>query len=130
MDLKRLAREKGTNLKQVAEKCGIPPTTLYAISRGDTNFDNVGIGIAIKVANTLGMTVEELYRGEPRIDYAVVELPQMTSGEEELISLYRNSNERGKAHILEAARIASALTVKDGGVIERAGDARTVDAVG
>lgn len=82
MDLKQLARKQGTNLKKVAERCGIPPTTLYAISRGDTNFDNVGIGIAIKVARELGMTVEELYTGEKHD----VTQPQLPSEVQELVN--------------------------------------------
>lgn len=105
MDLKRLARSKGTNLKQVAEKCGIPPTTLYAISRGDTNFDNVGISTAMKVANALGMTVEQLYTGEVNPPAEI----KHDSEEHELIYLYRNMSPDMQKTLLETARNFAAL---------------------
>ena len=101
MDLKELARKKGTNIKKIAEKCGIPPTTLYAISRGDTNFGNVGIDTAIKVAGCLGMTVEELYTGRPSVTYAVVEVDKTDEGE--LLGLYRAMSAEGKSRLMEQA---------------------------
>ncbi len=51
-------------MKKVAEKCGLPPSTLYAISSGDTNFENVGISTFVKIADALGMTADELYMGK------------------------------------------------------------------
>ena len=109
MDLKRLARSKGTNLKQVAEKCGIPPTTLYAISRGDTNFDNVGISTAMKVANALGMTVEQLYTGEVDPPAEIMH----DSEEHELIYLYRNMSPDMQKTLVETARNFAALSGVD-----------------
>lgn len=107
MKLKELARERGTNLKQVAEKCGIPPTTLYAISRGDTNFDNVGIGTAIKVANALGMTVEELYTGK-KAQLSAYSRP-LDDDELSLISDYRDSSKEGRKAIEATARAMSRM---------------------
>ena len=115
MDLKSLARSRGTNLKRVAEECGIPPTTLYAISRGDTNFDNVGIGTAIKVAGALDMSVEELYTGKPTVTYTAISLsgygnaepngsesddPPLNDDERELVSYFRQLTPSGKHAIL------------------------------
>lgn len=106
MNLKDLARAKGTNLKRVAEECGIPPTTLYAISRGDTNFDNIGIGIAMKVARCLGITVEELYTGVP----ADKREPQPGLSQEDrmLISLFHSMSAQGRANLLEQAEFQAA----------------------
>lgn len=108
MNLKQLARDRGTNLKKVAEKCGIPPTTLYAISRGDTNFDNVGISIAIKVAGELGMTVEELYTGEIK----PMPLPELPSDERELLSLYRRMDKDMARQFIDSARVYVAASEK------------------
>ena len=58
MNLKELAKAKGTNLKKVAERCGVPPTTHYAISSGSTKFENVGIGTFMKIAKELGMSAK------------------------------------------------------------------------
>lgn len=100
MDLKKLAKDKGTNLKQIAEKYGIPPTTLYSIASGDTKLGNVGIDIAIKVANALDMTVEELYTGEKG------DSSQMTLDYEErdLIQLYRKMTDAQKDLLMSTAR--------------------------
>lgn len=119
MDLKSLARSRGTNLKRVAEECGIPPTTLYAISRGDTNFDNVGIGTAIKVAGALDMSVEELYTGKPTVTYTAISLsgygdvepngsksgdPPPNDEERELLKLYRNLPPKGRRAVMAGLR--------------------------
>ena len=105
MDLKNLARSKGTNLKRIAEESGIPPTTLYAISRGDTNFDNVGISTAIKVANALGMTVEELYSGDnAKLSTMSFSSDKMTFDELELLQLYRRMDDADKSTFLDMAR--------------------------
>lgn len=128
MNLKDLAKSRGTNLKQVAERCSIPASTLYAISRGDTNFDNVGIGTAMKVANALGMTVEELYTGNAASDRQKEDAQAngdahcepISQEELELISLYRNADAQGRAHVMETARICSALSKKNA---DRDGDA-------
>ena len=116
MNLKELARKKGTNLKKVAESCGIPPTTLYAISRGDTNFDNVGIGTMIKVAGALGMTAEELYKG----DYEDVGFSQLTDFARrfatdnepdvvELVRLYESMDEPHQDLLMQTALAFSNL---------------------
>lgn len=129
MNLKELARSKGTNLKQVAEKCGIPPTTLYAISRGDTNFENVGIDTVIKVAKALDMTAEELYTGEPSVNYAVVRLGERSDEEEKLLEMYREMDPEYRTMLYKSAVAYVEMTKKDNGgdsVHDRRG---TLDAV-
>ena len=61
MNLKEFARSKGTNIKQIATKTGIAPTTLYAISSGETALDNVGISLFITLSECLNCTTDELY---------------------------------------------------------------------
>ena len=110
MDLKRLAREKGTNLKRVAERCGVPPSTLYAISRGDTNFGNVGIDTAIKVANALGMTVEELYTGEAP---GASKDSEISPDESRLLRMFRMMDAKGRCAMLEQAEFQLAKHPKN-----------------
>lgn len=120
MNLKELAKSKGTNIKKVAEMCNVPPTTLYAISDGKTNLDNVGIGTFIKVAHALDMTAEALMAeigGE--IHYAIVEFcdtdeKSANSDELELVKLYRSLQPEHKALLLDNARAFAALSEKDG----------------
>ena len=113
--MKELARSKGTNLKQVAEKCGIPPTTLYSISSGDTNFDNVGINTAIKVANALGITVEELYTGEP-IQRPPARQMELSDKERRLVELYREMDAQFRAMLLKSAEAYVGASVKEADV--------------
>lgn len=115
MNLKELARSKGTNLKQVAEKCGIPPTTLYSISRGDTNFDNVGINTAIKVANALGITVEELYTGESKQRPHARQM-RVSDKERRLVELYREMDAQYRAMLLKSAEAYAGASVKEADV--------------
>lgn len=48
MNLKELAKLRGTNLKRISEQTQIPASTLYAISQGETTFDNVGVSRFLK----------------------------------------------------------------------------------
>ena len=100
MNLKELARSRGTNLKQIAEKCNVPPSTLYAISRGDTNFDNIGISLFMKIADALGMQPEELYGREPE---QVTKNGYENSEEYELLRIFRQMNAQGRERLLEQA---------------------------
>lgn len=99
MNLKEIARARGTNLKKVAEKCGIPASTLYAISRGDTNFDNVGISTFLKIAEALDMDAEELY-GRDVQDHAQL----LSYEEQELIDIMRTVTFEGQRQLLIYAR--------------------------
>lgn len=98
MNLKEIARSRGTNLKQIADQCGVPASTLYAISRGDTNFDNVGIGTFLKLCDALGMTAEELYgyEDEPAV--------QLTDEERELLHVMRSITQDGQKQLMIYAR--------------------------
>ena len=107
MKLKELAKARGTNLKQVAEQAGIPASTLYAISRGDSNFENIGIDLFMKVADALGVAVEDL-RELPNVtpenvEYYLVKLED-NDKECELLQLFGEMDETSKDALLATAR--------------------------
>ena len=110
MNLKEVAKSKGTNIKQLAEKCDVPASTLYSISRGDTNLDNVGVDLFLKIARGLGVSSEELYSlVRQRVEYAIVEMDPvdklcLDDAEHELLEIYRSLNDDGKNHLLVYAR--------------------------
>lgn len=114
MNLKEVAKSKGTNIKQLAEKCGVPASTLYSISRGDTNLDNVGVDLFLKIAKGLDVSSEELYLSvKSNTEYAVVNIDSgdplpahgnPDEGESELLEIYRSLTEEGKNHLLVYAR--------------------------
>lgn len=110
MNLKEFARMKGTNLKKIADETGIPPTTLYAISKGDTVFDNVGIGTFAKLAEALGVSMEELRRiQDDEFAYASMDnvLPEfpLSPEEHELVTIFDSLDEHGKRQLLQIAKI-------------------------
>ena len=109
MNLKDLARARGTNLKRVAEQSGIPASTLYAISSGETNFDNVGIGVFKRVANALGMTADELYMQEitaERDEREDNETMRLSDDERELLDCYRALSADEREHVMFVAKMA------------------------
>ena len=100
MNLKQLCKEKGTNINKLADKVGVPPSTLYAISRGDTTLDNVGVSTFIAISSELGYTTDELYSllsGEP-------ESSQLSSDEQELVDIMRSITPQGQQQLLIFAR--------------------------
>ena len=130
MNLREYCKTKGTNIKQLAEKLDIAPSTLYSISNGETSPDNVGISLFMSIAAALNCSTEELHRvlTTSEVHYAVVELPSecdLDNDESELLALYRNMDDKHKELLLENARSFSALSIKDGARatedVERAG---------
>lgn len=100
MNLKQLCKEKGTNISKLAEKTSLPPSTLYAISSGDTTLDNVGVSTFIAIASALNYTTDELYSllsGE-------AETPQLSDDEQEIIRIMRSVTAEGKNQLLIYAR--------------------------
>lgn len=114
MNLKEVAKSKGTNIKQLAEKCGVPASTLYSISRGDTNLDNVGVDLFLKIARGLCVSSEELYESVKgtSVHYSVVDLRETVAPEqddrdkdkEELVDIYRSLPQKGREQLLVFAR--------------------------
>ena len=117
-NLKELARSRGTNVKRLAEQCGIPPSTLYAIANGSTNFGNVGIDLFLKIAAALDMSAEELYRisvvgdAEEKAsagpDLLEGRAFGATADERELATIFRSLPEQGKRQLMIFARGCSA----------------------
>lgn len=111
MNLKELARARGTNLKQVAEKSGVPASTLYAIASGDTKFDNVGISTFARIAEALGMTADELYAGS--VSYSYVKMP---TDKDELADIYDSMDAEGRRQLMIYARGLAATYPKNSGL--------------
>ena len=117
MNLKELARHRGTNLKQVAEKCGIPASTLYAISRGDTNLDNVGIDTFLKLSGALGMDAQELMNEMNGVSNSTRpparQEEDLSTDEQKLVALYRKMDAQYKAMMLKNAEAYVAASGKE-----------------
>lgn len=56
--LKELKTEKGLTVQQLADKAGLPKRTVEEVMRRDT----CSVGTAIKLADALGVTLDELCR--------------------------------------------------------------------
>lgn len=109
MNLKQLCKEKGTNINKLAEKVGVTPSTLYAISNGDTTLNNVGVSLFIAISSELGYTTDELYAllsGAP-------ESPQLTDTEQEIVDIMRSITPQGQQQLLLFARGVSSTFAKN-----------------
>lgn len=60
--ISELMAKRGTNAKELANKIGVTPSTIYSlIQRGSSRID---VNLLIKIANALGTTADELIAGE------------------------------------------------------------------
>lgn len=113
MNLKELAKARGTNIKRIAEEIGVPASTLYAISQGDTEFYNVGVSTFMKIADALGVEVERLYE-LPSVppdgtssyiaSLGIKDDDELSAEIDELAWIYRMLDSRGRHMLLSAAR--------------------------
>lgn len=62
MKIKELRSEKGMTVQQLADAAGIPKRTVEEATRRDT----CSVGTAIKLADALGVTLDELCRDETK----------------------------------------------------------------
>lgn len=103
MNLKEYARLRGTNIKRLSEKSGIPASTLYAISSGDTDFDHTGISVFNAISSALGVTSDELYYA---LRFGTCEAEErnntidLTDSERELIEMYRSLSEDSRDAVM------------------------------
>lgn len=58
MNLKELRLEKGLTVQQLADRAGLPKRTVEEVLRRDT----CSVNTAIKLADALGVTLDELCR--------------------------------------------------------------------
>lgn len=58
MNIKELRTEKGMTVQQLADAAGLPKRTVEEAQRRDT----CSVGTAIKLADALGVTLDELCR--------------------------------------------------------------------
>lgn len=116
MNLKEYARSRGTNIKKLAEKIDVTPSTLYAIANGSTDFDHIGISLFNKIADALNVTTDELYKilkddSDGISDGSL----HLTENELRLVFYYRNSNENGKDAILNSAKMQCLSAIYENG---------------
>lgn len=107
MNLKELAKLRGTNLKRISEQTQIPASTLYAISQGETTFDNVGVSRFLKLADALGMTAEQLHalpNVTPENVDSYIGAIDDSGMDAELSDVYGTLDEQGRAALLTMAR--------------------------
>ena len=107
MNLKELAKLRGTNLKRISEQTQIPASTLYAISQGETTFDNVGVSRFLKLADALGMTAEQLHAlptVTPETADSYIEAIDASRGDSELMDVYGTLAPESREALLTMAR--------------------------
>lgn len=104
MDLKEFCKLRGTTLKRVAEKSGIPLSSAYTIASGKTPLNNVGISVFMRLASALGCTTDELYTALTEDVDIQENMHQLTPLEYELVDIYRNITPKGQQQLMLFAR--------------------------
>lgn len=97
-----LFAERKLKVAPFARENDIQPAALYAIIRGKTQFENIGITLFLKIAKGLGMSAEELYYGTPTAAPTYSDPRQ-----NELNGYYECMNEEGKDTLVSSARLMS-----------------------
>lgn len=58
MTFKELIASRGISATKLAKVSGVSKTTITSLARGERSFNNIPVENAIKIANTLGLTIE------------------------------------------------------------------------
>lgn len=58
--LEKVIKERGYTVKSIANRAGIPPTTIYNITGGRGSIGRMGVSQFIRIAHALDMTADEL----------------------------------------------------------------------
>ena len=58
--LKAAIEKRGYTVNQLAAKADVPVSNLYAVIRGRSKFENMGVGSVIRIAQALDTTVDDL----------------------------------------------------------------------
>lgn len=90
---------KGVKPATFAKSIGVPTSTIYSITRGQTKLENIGISTFLKIADGFGMTAEELYYGENRARRAHYSDPR----QEDINQSYEVMNENGRSTLKSVA---------------------------
>lgn len=101
--LKRLINESGVSVREFAEKCGLPESTVYTILKngaGKANVNNV-----IAMCKTLGITVEQLDDMSKGIEHE--EIQPTYNDIKKLIA--RNGKEMSQEEKMELIKMLSTL---------------------
>ena len=89
--LTRILEKRGLRPAQLAQAAGLSTSTVDDILKGKTNELTVGVDKMLKIADVLGVTVEDLYeRGKPQ-----------DPSERQLLDLYHSPNAEGKEKALD-----------------------------
>lgn len=89
--LKNILRSRNMRPSQLAQAAGLSTSTVDDIIKGKTNELSVGVDKMLKIAEALGVTVEELYERGKSPD----------PGERQLLDRFRSLNEEGQEKALD-----------------------------
>ena len=95
--IRELLDERGIGPAVFAKMIDVPQTTISTIYNGRTKFEKIRVETFVKIAHGLGMSAEELWEMRDAEQ-------SMTVDEAELVRLYRDTNEQGRAAIMAVAR--------------------------
>jgi transcriptional regulator with XRE-family HTH domain len=92
--LEKMLRERGLKPSTFAKSIGIKSSTIDDILKGKTNELNIGVGKVIRIAQGLGITVEELYGQN---------VPMLSEAEWKILHLFGDLNAEGQEKLMDYA---------------------------
>lgn len=70
----------GFSVNSFADHIGMPQSSLHRIVSDEAPFENVSVGTGVRIAQGLGMSVEQLYYGDDMRDRQKRELSEIFDG--------------------------------------------------
>lgn len=107
-------RDSGLSIAEVSRRSGINYATVHDAAKGRTNIDRMGIDTFMKIAHSLGMTVDALY------DYGSEEVADgdryADPRQKEINDIYESVTEDGKQQMwVHAVMVRNTFSERNGG---------------
>ena len=120
--LKEIRKARGfKSAKAFAESIGMQEKTYRNYEQGARN---LYLDVACQLCTALGCSLDELVGNKSFARERVEDKEGFSNDERDLIALYRNSDDKGKSHVMETARMCASLAEKN-----EAGDSADVGRV-
>ena len=101
MKIKEIRTENGMSQKELAQLLGVSQTNIYNYEVGRTE---PSIEILIKLAKALNVSIDYLVGNSDEFGAIMVEGPELTQAEKQLLANFRGADEVGKRSILITAQ--------------------------
>lgn len=108
--LRKILESRKMSANELAKKSGVPKSTVYNAVNGDVDGSKIRVEHAIKFAEILGVSVEELYG--KAVPEPTPESKALTSDERDLLDAWRCATDAARESAMMVLRCNPAPVVK------------------